>query len=323
MGWFIAGRLLAAIPVLFGVSVVVFTLLHFAPGDVASVLAGPMASEAIKEAIRESLGLNRPLPVQFLKWLGNLLHGDFGTSLVYKRPVAEFIFEKFFNTALMAVSGALLACMIGITIGIFAASKAHSLFDRVTMAVTMVVGSTPLFWLGLILVLLFALTWRVFPATGMTSPVGGGGFLDVVRHLVLPAVAAAMPSAAIISRTARACMIETLGQNYIRVARAKGLRRNLILRKHAFRNALPPIATVCGLELAFLLTGVFFVEVVFAWPGLGNALYYAIIAHDIPTVQAAVLLIALSFVVINLAVDVLNAWLDPRIRVSTARQGGR
>ena len=322
MGWFVAGRLLAAVPVLFGVSVVVFLLLHFAPGDVASVLAGPMASEAIKQAIRESLGLDQPLPVQFLKWLGNLVHGDFGTSLVYKRPVAEFIFGKYFNTALMAVSAALLACVIGISIGTFAASKSHSLFDRVTMAITMVIGSTPLFWLGLILVLLFALTWRVFPATGMTSPIDGGGFVDVARHLVLPAVAAAMPSSAIISRTARSCMIDVLGQNYIRVARAKGLRRTLILRKHAFRNALPPIATVCGLELAFLLTGVFFVEVVFAWPGLGNALYYAIIAHDIPTVQASVLLIALSFVVINLAVDVLNAHLDPRIKVSADRRGG-
>ena len=196
MGWFVAGRLLAAVPVLFGVSVVVFLLLHFAPGDVASALAGPMASEAVKQAIRESLGLDQPLPVQFLKWLGNLVHGDFGTSLVYKRPVAEFIFGKFFNTALMAVSAALLACIIGISIGTFAASKSHSLFDRVTMAITMVIGSTPLFWLGLILVLLFALTWRVFPATGMTSPIDGGGFVDVARHLVLPAVAAAMPSSA-------------------------------------------------------------------------------------------------------------------------------
>ena len=321
MGWFIASRLLSVIPVLFGVSVVVFLMLALTPGDVASVLGGPMASEAIKQAIRESLGLDRPLPIQFLKWLGNLAQGDFGTSLVYKRPVAEFIFGKYLNTALMAVSGAVLACIIGISVGIFAASKSHSLFDRVIMAITMLIGSTPLFWLGLILVLLFALTWRVFPATGMTSPVDGGGLVDVLRHLALPAAAAAMPSAAIIARTTRSSMIEVLSQNYIRVARAKGLRRSVILRKHAFRNALPPIATVCGLELAFLLTGVFFVEVVFAWPGLGNALYYAIIAHDIPTVQVSVLLIALSFVLINLAVDVFNAYLDPRIRMSVERGG--
>ena len=317
---YVVNRLLTIVPVLLGVSIVVFLMIHLAPGDVTSALTGPMASEAVKEAIRKSLGLDKPIPVQFLIWLGNLAQGDFGTSLVYKRAVSEFIFTKFFNTALLAVASAFLAFLVGIFVGVFVSGKAHTLIDRITMAVTIVLGSTPLFWLGLILVLMFALTWRWLPATGMTNPIDGGGFVDVVRHLVLPTLATATPSAAIIARTTRASMLEILGQNYIRVARAKGIRRGTILRKHALRNALPPIATVCGLELGYLLSGVVFTEVIFAWPGLGNALYYSIISHDIPTVQASVLLIALSFVLINVIVDVYNAYLDPKIRVSVDKR---
>jgi peptide/nickel transport system permease protein len=184
------------------------------------------------------------------------------------------------------------------------------------MAFILILGSTPLYWLGLILVLLFSLTWRLLPATGMVSFVGGGGVLDVLEHLILPAVAASLPSAAIIARMTRATMIETLSQNYIRVARAKGIRRGIILRKHALRNALPPIVTVSGMELGYLLGGVVFVEVVFAWPGLGFQLYNSIIGRDIPIVQGAVILIALAFVLINLFADVLNAYLDPRTRTA-------
>jgi peptide/nickel transport system permease protein len=287
MTWYIGKRLAMIVPVLLGVSLLVFSMMHMIPGDVATALAGPAASEAVKEVIRHSLGLDQPLPVQFWNWISNIVAGDFGSSLVYKRPISEFVFQKFFNT----------------------------------MAVTLVLGSTPLFWFGLIMVLLFSLNLRWFPATGMVSIVGGGGFLDIAHHLVLPAIVTAVPSAAIIARMTRASMLEVLGQNYIRVARAKGIRRRIVLRRHALRNALPPISTVCGLELGYLLSGVVFVEVVFAWPGLGNALYYAIIARDIPTVQASVLLIALSFVMINLIVDVYNAFLDPKIRVAT--EGGQ
>jgi peptide/nickel transport system permease protein len=321
MTWYIGKRLAMIVPVLLGVSLLVFSMMHMIPGDVATALAGPAASEAVKEVIRHSLGLDQPLPVQFWNWISNIVAGDFGSSLVYKRPISEFVFQKFFNTALLAGVSALLAISVGMVVGIFVSSKSHSLLDRITMAVTLVLGSTPLFWFGLIMVLLFSLNLRWFPATGMVSIVGGGGFLDIAHHLVLPAIVTAVPSAAIIARMTRASMLEVLGQNYIRVARAKGIRRRIVLRRHALRNALPPISTVCGLELGYLLSGVVFVEVVFAWPGLGNALYYAIIARDIPTVQASVLLIALSFVMINLIVDVYNAFLDPKIRVAT--EGGQ
>jgi len=322
MGRYAAGRLLLIAPVLLGVSIVVFLLMHLAPGDVTSTLTGPMASPEARAAMRLTMGLDKPLPVQYAKWLGHLLQGDFGFSWVHKRDVGEIIFPKFANTAILALASALLAYLIGFFAGIVAAAKAYSTVDRVIMAFVLIAGSTPLYWLGLILVFLFALIWRIFPATGMTSFIDGGGPLDVLEHLVLPAVASALPSAAIVGRMTRATMIEVLSQNYIRVARAKGIRRSVILRRHALRNALPPIVTVGGMELGYLLGGVVFTEVVFAWPGIGNQLYSSIIGRDIPIVQGAVLLIAGAFVLINLGADLLNAYLDPRTRTAEGGRGG-
>jgi ABC-type dipeptide/oligopeptide/nickel transport system permease component len=314
MGLIVLGRVATIVPVLLGVSIVIFLLMHLAPGDVTQVLLGPMASEAAKQELRAALGLDQPLPVQYLNWLGHVVQGDFGVSIANKREVSDIVFPKLFNTAVLGVAAALLACVTGFLVGVFAAARAHSPGDWISMGVTLVVGSTPPFWLGLLLVLLFALTWRWFPATGMQSIAGDGGVADVLHHLVLPAVATAAYPAAIVTRMVRASMLEILEQTYIKVARAKGMPRRTILRKHALRNAMPPIATICGLQLGYLLSGALFTEVVFAWPGLGNQLYYAIIARDIPTVQAAVLLIALIFVLVNLAVDLLNAYLDPKIR---------
>ena len=218
---FIIGRVLLIVPVLFGVSIIVFMLVQLAPGDVTSALLGPMGSENAKEVLRAEMGLDRPLPVQYAKWLAAVVQGDFGTSWVHKRPVSEIIFPKFVNTALLAGSAALLAYVLGFSSGLFAAAKSGTLYDRSITALVLIAGSIPLYWGGLMLVLLFSLTWRWLPATGMTKIVGGGGVLDVLEHLVLPAVAASLPSAALISRITRATMIEILSQNYIRVARAK------------------------------------------------------------------------------------------------------
>ena len=316
---FIIGRIFLIVPVLFGVSVIIFMLVQLAPGDVTSTLLGPMGSENAKKVLQEQMGLDRPLPVQYVKWLAAVVQGDFGTSWVHKRPVSDIIFPKFVNTALLAGSAALLAYVLGFASGVFAAAKAGTFFDRSVTALMLILGSIPLYWGGLVLVFLFALTWRWLPATGMTKIIDGGGVIDVLTHLLLPAVAASLPSAALISRITRATMIETLGQNYIRVARAKGIRRAIILRRHALRNALPPIVTVGGMELGYLLGGIVLIEVVFAWPGLGFVVYNAIIGRDLPTVQGAVLILALAFVVINLSVDVVNAFLDPATR---AAEGG-
>jgi peptide/nickel transport system permease protein len=248
--------------------------------------------------------------------LGKLLSGDFGVSWVHRQQVIQMILPKFAATGLLALSAALLAYVIGFFAGVFAASRAYSLADRIVMGLTLVLGSTPLYWLGLVLVLIFALDLRWLPATGMMNIVDGGGVIDIAKHLILPTVTSALPSAAIVARVARATMIETLKQNYIRVARAKGIPRRTILRRHALRNAAPPILTVGGMELGYLLGGVVFTEVVFNWPGIGNQLYQSIVGHDIPTVQASVLLIALAFVLINLAVDVINVYVEPRSRLA-------
>lgn len=314
MGRAIATRIAAILPILFGVSVFIFLLMHLAPGDVTSTMLGPMASDEAKAQLRVALGLDHSLPFQYFKWLGNVLQGDLGKSLTTTRPVTDMVLPRFGNTVILTVASMILAMAIGFGVGMYAAARSFSIFDRVSMSATLVVGSTPPFWLGLILVLLLALDVRLFPATGMVSITGNGGVWDVLRHLVLPALATAAAPAAIITRMIRSSMLEVLNQGYIRVARAKGVPRRRILWRHALRNALPPIATISGLQLGYLLGGALFTEVVFAWPGLGNQLYYAITARDVPVVQGAVLLIALVFVLVNLAIDILNAFLDPRVR---------
>ena len=313
---FIVARLLTIIPIMFGVSFFVFMLAHLAPGDVTTTLTGPYATEEVREVIREKYGLNDPLPVQYGAWLGQILQGEFGKSIANRRMVSELIFPKFANTAILALTSAGLAYAIGLFAGIFAASRPYGLFDRLTIAGILMFGSIPPYWFGLLLVLLFSLTWRLLPATGMTKIIDGGGPVDVILHLILPTIAACAAPAAIIARTVRATMLEILSQNYIKVARAKGVRRSAILRKHALRNALPPIATICGLQLGYLLGGVLFVEVIFAWPGIGYQLWQAIQARDIPTIQGAALIVAVAFVLVNLAVDVFNAFTDPKIRIS-------
>ncbi len=307
-------RLAAIVPILFGISVFVFFMMHLAPGDVTDALLGPMATENAKAKLREAMGLDRPLIVQYASWMGSILQGDFGISVHTKRLVSEMVIPRFYNTVVLALASLALALTVGFFVGMFAASRSFSAFDRISMSTTLVIGSTPPYWLALLLVLAFALEVRWFPATGMTSITGDGGVVDIAHHLVLPAIATAAAPAAIITRMVRSSMLEVLNQNYIRVARAKGIPWRQILWHHALRNALPPIATISGLQLGFLLGGALFTEVVFAWPGLGNQLYYSIVARDVPVVQAAVLVIALAFVLVNLAIDILNAFLDPRTR---------
>lgn len=308
-------RLLAVVPILFGISVFVFLLMHFAPGDVTDALLGPMATDEAKRKLRLAMGLDRPLVAQYATWIWNVLRGDFGISVHTKLPVTEVVLPRFANTVVLTLGSLAIALSVGFFVGMFAAARSFSLFDRISMSVTLVIGSTPPYWLALLLVLAFSLTTRWFPATGMTSITGDGGVLDVLHHLVLPAIATAAAPAAIITRMVRSSMLEVLGQGYIRVARAKGIPQRTILWRHALRNAMPPIATITGLQLGFLLGGALFTEVVFAWPGLGNQLYYSIVARDVPVVQAAVLVIALAFVLVNLAIDILNALIDPRVRV--------
>jgi len=316
MSDYVIKRLIGALPVLFGVSVVIFFLMHMIPGDITAALLGPMATETAKEQLRHALGLDQPLLVQYVKWLGTVLSGDFGKSIATSLPVSHLVLPKFGNTVILAAASLVLSLAIGFGVGVFAAAHAGSTFDRATMSITLVFGSIPPYWLGLVLVMIFALSLRWLPTTGMYDIIDPGGFRDLLRHLVLPAVATAAAPAAIITRMVRTSMVEILAQDYVRVARAKGIPRRVILWRHVLRNALPPIATITGLQLGYLLGGALFTEVVFAWPGLGYQLDSSIVARDVPVVQAAVMLIALIFVLVNLAVDMLNAVIDPRIRVS-------
>ncbi|MBW4022668.1 MAG: ABC transporter permease [Proteobacteria bacterium] len=313
---YLGKRLAAILPVLFGVSVIIFLLMHLAPGDVTTVLLGPQATEQDRVALRHTLGLDQPLPVQYGRWLERTAEGDFGTSIATSLPVTALILPRFVNTIILTVASLFLAVLIGYSAGLFAALRARSWFDRSMMTVTLIFGSTPPFWLGLLLVLLFALKLQWLPVSGMIDMAGDGGVLDTLHHLVLPAVTTALAPAAIIARMVRSSILESLGRPHVLVARAKGLRRRDLLRRHVVLNALPPIMTITGLQLGYLLGGALFSEVVFAWPGLGSLLYSSITARDMPVVQAATLLIALTFVLVNILVDLVNVLIDPRLQES-------
>ncbi|HLN11268.1 MAG TPA: ABC transporter permease [Xanthobacteraceae bacterium] len=311
---YLVKRLVGLVPVLFGVSFLVFLTVQLAPGDVTTLLLGPLASEEAKSTLRQALGLDQPIVVQYVKWLNALLHGDFGTSIATSRKVLDLVLPRIGNTLILGGVSLVVTVVTGCAIGLAASANRGSLFDRLSVLTVLVLGNIPPFWLGLVLSLVFALQFRWFPISGMSSLNNGGGFRDVAWHLVLPAVTTAAAPAAVVTRMTRAAVLEVLGQDYIQVARAKGVPERRILLKHALRNALPPITTIIGLQLGYLLGGTLFSEVVFAWPGLGQLLYTSIVARDLPVIQAAVLAIALSFVLINLAADLANQMLDPRSR---------
>jgi peptide/nickel transport system permease protein len=314
VGLFIAKRLLGVLPVILGVSVVIFLLIQLAPGDAATVLLGPQASEAAKDELRHALGLDRSLPVQYLAWLSRTVSGDFGHSIATQRPVMSLVLPRFVNTLVLTFASLLLAMAIGYGGGLFAALRKNSAFDRLTISATLLAGSAPPFWLGLVLVLLFAIQLHWLPVSGMQDLAGEGGTLDLLRHLILPAVTTALGPAAIITRIVRASIVDALQRPHVRVARAKGLRRAQLIRGHVILNALPPIVTITGLQLGYLLGGALLTEVVFAWPGLGSLLYDSITARDLPVLQATTLVVALAFVLANIVVDTINAALDPRLR---------
>jgi peptide/nickel transport system permease protein len=311
---FILRRLLASVVVLFGVSLVVFLTLKIIPGDAAYVLAGPNASAQDIEAVRVSLGLDQPVPVQYVTWLGRALHGDLGRSLELHEPVLQLVLSRYANTLILAASAMLLAGVFGILAGTLAALRPHTLVDRVLMLLALTANSTPSFWLGLALILVFSLGLKLLPSSGMVSARGDGGPVDVLQHLILPSVTLGAISAAVIARMTRASLLEVLTQEYVLVARAKGLRERLLVRRHAMKNALLPVVTVIGLQMGSLLGGAVITETIFSWPGIGFQLYRGIALRDVALVQGAALVVATSFVLINLAVDLLYSYLDPRIR---------
>jgi len=313
---YIVQRLLQAIPVLFLASIPVFLILHLAPGDPAALLAGEDATDAEVEYIREYLGLNQPLVVQYGSWLGRILRGDFGISYFMSGvKVEQLILQRIPATVELTVAAIILALLISIPLGILAALKRGQLLDTAVMGFSTVSIAIPNFWLGILLLLLFALWLDWLPAGGrqvtfLVDPVNS------LKHLILPAFSLALYTAAILVRFIRASMLEVLHQDYIRTAYSKGLPFRKILYKHALRNALIPAVTVLGVQLGRLLTGAIVVELVFSWPGLGQLILGAITGRDYLLVQGAIMIFVVIIVTTNLITDLIYGLLDPRISVS-------
>jgi len=311
---YLARRLLLLVPVLMGVSIVVFMVLHLSPGDPAEIMLGSAATKEDLARLRLEMGLTEPLHVQYVRWMGHVLRGDLGRSLWMKRPVLGEVLERFKATLVLAGSALVLSTLGGMTLGVLSATRPDSILDRTSTVVSLFGASMPVFWLGIVLMVVFSLWLGWLPASGMWAPYGGGDFRDLVLHLVLPAVTLAAASLTIIARLTRSTMLEVLGQDYIRTARAKGLVEGRVVVRHGLKNALIPIVTVVGVQAGYLLGGAVLTETVFAWPGVGTLMVQGILARDFPLVQGCVLVVALGFVLVNLAVDLLYAYLDPRIR---------
>ena len=329
---FIIKRLIMLIPILFGVSLITFSLIHIIPGDPAEIMAGEHATQAEVEVLREKLGLNDPLYIQYGRYLNNLLHLDLGYSLFKHKPVIEEILERFMATLELTTLAILFAFTVGVVTGVISATRRNSAFDH-TARIWAIFGiSTPIFWLGVMLQLTFSLYLGWFPfsarigtytelnqITGLfllDSLITGNipAFIDVLKHLILPVITLGMVQTTLISRITRSSMLEVLGQDYIRTARSKGLTERIVVYKHALKNALIPVVTVGGLNYAKLLGGAILTETVYSWPGLGQYLWFSLTYRDFPAVQGCVLAYAIIFVVINLIIDILYLYIDPRIK---------
>jgi peptide/nickel transport system permease protein len=311
---YLARRLLLLVPVLVGVSIVIFGVLHLSPGDPAEIMLGSQATKEDLARLRDSLGLNEPLPVQYVHWIGHVVRGDLGRSIWMKRPVLPEVLGRLGATLLLTGTALLLSTVGGLALGVASAAWPRSVLDRLSAVASLFGASMPSFWLGIVLMVIFALWLGWLPASGMYASYGGGGAGDLLSHLILPAVTLAAASITIIARLTRSTMLETLGQDFVRTARAKGVAESGVLLRHGLKNALIPIVTVVGVQAGYLLGGAVLTETVFAWPGVGTLMVQGILARDFPLVQGCVLVVALAFAVINLGVDLLYAWLDPRIQ---------
>lgn len=291
------------VPVVIGVSILIFLIIRLIPGDPAVAIAGVQATPAYIEQVRKELHLDRSLPVQYAFFVNRLVRGDLGNSTLTRRPVVVELRERFPRTIELTLIALLIASVVGIAAGIISATKRYSLFDNISMLVALFGVAAPVFWLALMLQLLFSVQLGWLPSTGR------GTFL----HLILPSLTLGMASSGLIARITRSSMLEVLRQDFITTARSKGLAEKIIVYKHALKNALIPVVTIMGLQFGLLLGGAVLTETVFAWPGVGRLLVDSILARDYPVVQGAVLVLAFSFVLINLVVDLIYAFLDPRI----------
>ncbi|MER3434213.1 MAG: peptide ABC transporter permease [Leptolyngbya sp. ERB_1_1] len=334
MSQYILRRLLGLVPVLFGITLAVFLLLRLIPADPAIVLAGERATPEQVAALRTQLGLDRPLLLQYFAFVGNLLQLKLGNSILSGIPVLDEIRTRWAATFELSIAAILVAIVIGIPIGIIAAVQKNRWQDQVTIAGSLLGVSLPVYWLGLLLIYLFSVTLQWLPPSGRISvetgftfqPITGfyvldsllrlnpSAFIDVITHLILPALTLGTIPLAIVARITRSAMLDVLSQDYIRTAKAKGLSDRLVILRHALKNALLPINTTIGLQFGTLLSGAILTETIFSWSGIGSWIYEGILARDYPVVQGGVVFVAIVFVLINLLVDLSYAIVDPRVR---------
>lgn len=303
---YIVKRVLGMVPTLLLVTIFVFLFIHLIPGDPARLSAGPEASQETVETIRDQLGLNKPLVTQYVVWMGNLLHGNLGTSISTKRAVSYEIGQRYWQTMKLALASLIWSTVVGVLLGVWSGRHRSRWQDYTGMTLAVSGISMPSFWIGFIMILIFSVWLRVLPATGAES----------WKSLILPSFTLGTGIAAVLARFTRSSIIEVLKEDYVRTARAKGIRERRVVWLHAFRNSMIPVITVAGLQFGFLLGGSVVVESVFAYPGVGSLLLNSINARDYPCIQALILLFSLHFILINLIVDILYALLNPEIQLS-------
>jgi peptide/nickel transport system permease protein len=301
---YIIKKLLMMIPILLGLTIILFLILHLAPGDPVHLVVGPNVTPEVYENVRRSMGLDRPLIIQYFDYLSNLVKGDLGSSILQHRPVADIVLERFPITIGLGVRALLLSFLIAVPVGIIAAVNRNKSADFIAMTFALVGISMPTFWFGIILLYFFAYKLGLFPISGYGT----------WKHLVLPVITMGLTDAAVIARMMRSSMLEVIGQDYIRTARAKGLREKVVTNKHALKNALIPVITLLGMRMGWIIGGSVTLEIIFSIPGLGRTMVDSIFSRDYPVVQGSVLILATSVMISNLIADILYALVDPRIR---------
>ncbi len=306
-------RIISAIPVLLGVTLIVYFIISLIPGDPATAILGSFATPENVKTLNSQLGLDKPIWQRYFIWLYNIFQGDFGRSFSLNRPVIDEILERFNATIILSGTSFIICSILGILFGILSAAYQYSLIDKLITFIVLVGISIPSFFLGMMLILYFAVSLRWFPVSGMYSLFGGGGLWDLINHLVMPSITLSLVALGVIARLVRSSMLEVLRLDYIKTARAKGVSETRVVLSHALRSAIITILPVLGLQAGFVLSGSVYIEIVFQWPGIGRMLVDAILTRDIMLVQGGVLFIALCYVLFNILVDILQLWLDPRL----------
>lgn len=313
-------RIFQLIPVLLITMSMTFVITRVLPGNPAVSILGPQATAEDIAKMEEEMGLHDPMPVQYINYMKRILTGDLGTSYRYNRPVADLIFEKLPNTLQIALASLIIALLIGVPVGIISAVKQYSLFDYISMIAALIGVSMPSFWLGLMLVLIFSVNLGWFPTMGMGVISNGIG--DVLSHLFLPSLCLSFGSMANFARISRSSMLEVIDQDYMKAVRAKGIRENVVIIKHGLKNALPPIVTVLGMRIAALMTGAIMIETIFSWPGIGRLIVDAINNNDFEMIQGTVLFMAILYVTVNLVVDIIYLYINPKVSYESERRAG-